>query len=36
MREDDPELAAAFHEFMVRLLTNRVADTTRLLEAVMK
>ncbi len=36
MREKDPELASAFHEFMVRLLTNRVADTNHLLEAVMK
>jgi SulP family sulfate permease len=36
MREKEPALAAAFHEFAVRLLSERLAATNRLLEAVLK
>ena len=31
IKEKDPELAAALHEFVARLLAERLADTTRLL-----
>ncbi len=36
MREKEPELTATFHEFMVRLLSERLTTTTRTLEAVLK
>jgi SulP family sulfate permease len=36
MKEKEPALAAAFHEFAVRLLSERLAATNRLLEAVLK
>jgi len=36
MQEKEPELAAAFHEFMVRLLSERLTSSTQLLEAVLK
>jgi hypothetical protein len=35
MQENEPELAAAFHEFMVRLLSERLTATLHLLEAVL-
>jgi SulP family sulfate permease len=36
MREAEPELAANFHEYIVRLLSERLINTTRVLEAVLK
>ncbi len=36
MKAKDPELAATFHEFAARLLSERLAATTRTLEAVLK
>lgn len=33
MREQEPDLAAIFHEFVVRLLAERVVTTNRLVEA---
>ena len=36
MKEKEPELAATFHEFVARLLSERLAATTRTLEAVLK
>ncbi len=36
MKEVEPELAATFHEFVARLLAERLAATTRTLEAVLK
>jgi SulP family sulfate permease len=36
MREAEPELAVAFHEFMVRLLAERLVATNQSLEAVLK
>jgi SulP family sulfate permease len=36
MKEQEPDLAAAFHEFSARLLSERLAATTRTLEAVLK
>ena len=36
MKEEEPELAATFHEFVARLLSERLAATTRTLEAVLK
>jgi len=36
MKERDPELAAAFHEFVAHLLSERLAATNRTLEAVLK
>jgi SulP family sulfate permease len=36
MNEKEPELAAAFHEFVVRLLSARLAATTRSLEAMLR
>jgi SulP family sulfate permease len=36
MKEVEPELAATFHEFVARLLSERLAATTRTLEAVLK
>jgi hypothetical protein len=36
MKEKEPELAATFHEFMARLLSERLAATTRTLEAVLR
>lgn len=36
MRESEPELAATFHEYIVRLLSERLINTTRVLEAVLK
>jgi len=36
MREKEPELAVAFHELVVRLLSERLAATTRSLEAVLR
>jgi len=35
MREKDPEIAALFHEWIARLLAERVADNNRTLEALM-
>lgn len=35
MREKDPELAALFHEWIARLLAERVADNNRMFEALM-
>jgi hypothetical protein len=36
MKEKEPELAATFHEFVAYLLSERLAVTTRTLEAVLK
>jgi SulP family sulfate permease len=36
MKARDPDLAATFHEFAARLLSERLAATTRLLEATMR
>ncbi len=36
MKEKEPELAATFHEFAGRLLSERLTTTTRTLEAVLK
>jgi CRP-like cAMP-binding protein len=36
IREKEPELAATFHEFVAYLLSERLAATTRTLEAVLK
>lgn len=36
MKEEEPELAATFHEFIAHLLSERLAATTRTLEAVLK
>jgi hypothetical protein len=36
MKEREPELAAAFHEFAVRLLSERVITTTRAFEAMLE
>ena len=36
MEEKDPELAAAFHKFVVRLLSERLIATTQSLEAVLR
>ena len=36
MKAQEPELAATFHEFAARLLCERLAATTRTLEAVLK
>lgn len=33
MRQKDPEIAALFHEWIARLLAERVADTNRMIEA---
>lgn len=35
MKEDDPELAASFHEFIARLLADRLTDTSRLVTALL-
>jgi len=35
MRERDPDLAAALHEWMVRLLAHRLTDNNRTLEALL-
>jgi SulP family sulfate permease len=36
MKEEEPELAATFHEFVAHLLSERLAATTRTLEAVLR
>jgi SulP family sulfate permease len=36
MKQKEPELAATFHEFAARLLSERLTATTRTLEAVLK
>lgn len=36
MVEEEPELAATFHEFVARLLSERLTATTRTLEAVLR
>ena len=36
MKKKEPELAATFHEFAARLLSERLTATTRTLEAVLK
>jgi SulP family sulfate permease len=36
MQEDDPTLAATFHAFVAHLLSERLAATTRMLEAVLR
>ena len=36
MKIEEPELAAAFHEYIIRLLSERLMHTTRMLEAVLK
>ena len=36
MKQTQPELAASFHEFIARLLSERLAATTRTLEAVIR
>ncbi len=36
MKEKEPELAATFHEFIARLLSERLSVTTRALEAVLR
>jgi SulP family sulfate permease len=35
MREKDPEIAALFHEWIARLLAERIADNNRMFEALM-
>ncbi|MGD9146870.1 MAG: SulP family inorganic anion transporter [Anaerolineae bacterium] len=36
MKEEEPELAATFHEFIAHLLSERLTATTRTLEAVLR
>ncbi|MBN1660738.1 MAG: hypothetical protein JXA93_20245 [Anaerolineae bacterium] len=36
MKEQEPELAAAFHEFMIRQTCERLAFVNRLLKAMLK
>jgi SulP family sulfate permease len=36
MRESEPELAAAFHEFMVRTLSEKLVDATQTLDMVLR
>ena len=36
MKQKEPELAASFHEFSARLLSERLISTTRTLETVLK
>jgi hypothetical protein len=36
MKEKEPELAATFHEFVVRLLSERLSAANRSLEAVLR
>ncbi len=36
MEGQDPELAASFHQFLARMLSERLASTTRSLEAVLR
>jgi SulP family sulfate permease len=36
MKEEEPELAATFHEFVAHLLSERLTATTRTLEAVLR
>ena len=36
MKQKEPELAATFHEFAARLLSERLTATTRTLEAVLR
>jgi SulP family sulfate permease len=36
MKEEEPELAATFHEFVAHMLSERLAATTRTLEAVLR
>jgi CRP-like cAMP-binding protein len=36
MKEKEPDLAVTFHEFAARLLSERLAATTRTLEAVLR
>ena len=36
MKEDDPKLASAFHEYLVRLLSERLIFTNRLVEALLR
>ena len=35
MREKEPAIAALFHEWMARLLAERIADNNRMFEALM-
>jgi SulP family sulfate permease len=36
MQEKDPEIAALFHEWIVRLLAEHVIDNNRIIEALME
>ncbi|HUG34969.1 MAG TPA: cyclic nucleotide-binding domain-containing protein, partial [Anaerolineales bacterium] len=36
MQEKDPEIAALFHEWIVRLLAERIIDNNRIIEALME
>ena len=36
MKQQEPELAATFHEFIARLLSERLTATNRTLEAVLR
>ncbi|WKZ46346.1 MAG: SulP family inorganic anion transporter [Anaerolineales bacterium] len=36
MHENDPQIAALFHEWIVRLLAERIADNNRIIEALME
>ena len=36
MQEKDPEIAALFHEWIVRLLAERIVDNNRMIEALME
>jgi SulP family sulfate permease len=36
MQEQDPEIAALFHEWIVRLLAERLVDNNRTIEALME
>ncbi len=36
MQEKDPEIAALFHEWIVRLLAERIVDNNRIIEALME
>ncbi len=36
MQEQDPEIAALFHEWIVRLLAERIIDNNRIIEALME
>ncbi len=36
MHEKDPQIAALFHEWIVRLLAERIADNNRIIEALME